>query len=68
MATIDEEKKNVVRKLEAEKRELKIENESLKKKIYEFEESVGKRLSPRHHVSIIKSTNFINELLKAYQK
>ncbi|CAF3567814.1 unnamed protein product [Rotaria socialis] len=37
MASIDEEKKNAVRKLEAEKRELKIENESLKKKVRELE-------------------------------
>ncbi len=33
MAAIDEEKKNAVRKLEGEKRELKIENENLKKKL-----------------------------------
>lgn len=37
MASIDEEKKNAVRKLEAEKRELKLENENLKKKVHELE-------------------------------
>ncbi|CAF3081589.1 unnamed protein product [Rotaria sp. Silwood2] len=37
MASIDEEKKNAIRKLEAEKRELKIENDNLKKKLHEME-------------------------------
>jgi hypothetical protein len=32
-ASIGEDTKNSIRKLEAEKRELKIENESLKKKV-----------------------------------
>jgi hypothetical protein len=39
MAAIDEEKKHAVIKLETEKQELKIENESLKKKVREFEKS-----------------------------
>ncbi len=43
MAAVDEEKKNAVRKLEAEKRELKIENENLKKKVDESEK-LGKKL------------------------
>lgn len=36
-ATLDEEKKNAIRKLDAENQELKIENENLKKKVREFE-------------------------------
>jgi hypothetical protein len=43
MASIDEETKNAIRKLEAEKRELKIENENLKKKVGESEK-LGKKL------------------------
>ncbi|CAF0844882.1 unnamed protein product [Rotaria sordida] len=37
IASIDEEKMNAVRKLETEKRELKIENDNLKKKLNEME-------------------------------
>ncbi|CAF4647870.1 unnamed protein product [Rotaria sp. Silwood1] len=37
MASIDEEKKNAVRKLEGEKRDLKMENDNLKKKLNEME-------------------------------
>jgi hypothetical protein len=37
LGSIDEEKKNAVRKLEAEKREFKLENESLRKKVREME-------------------------------
>jgi hypothetical protein len=43
MASIDEETKNAIRKLEAEKRELKIENENFKKKVDESEK-LGKKL------------------------
>jgi regulator of replication initiation timing len=39
MAAIDNETKIVVGKSETEKRELKIENENLKKKLHEFEKS-----------------------------
>jgi len=37
MAAINEETKNVVRKLDNEKRELNLENENLKKRIRELE-------------------------------
>ena len=48
MATVDEEKKNVVRKLTQEKDALKKENESLKKKVRDFEKTDrGEEVSPR---------------------
>jgi regulator of replication initiation timing len=39
MAAINEETKNVVRKLDNEKRELNLENENLKKRIHDLEKS-----------------------------
>lgn len=48
MATVDEEKKNAVRKLNQEKDALKKENESLKKKIQDFQKlDRGEQLSAR---------------------
>lgn len=41
VASVDEEKKTVVRKLTKEKDELKEENDSLKKKIRELEKNHG---------------------------
>ena len=38
MATLNEETKNAIRKLETDKRELKIENEYLKKRVDELEQ------------------------------
>ena len=50
MAAVDEEKKNAVRKLEAEKQEFKTENETLKKKIQELERPKSTR--PRVNLTI----------------
>ncbi|CAF5091922.1 unnamed protein product, partial [Rotaria sp. Silwood1] len=48
VATVDEEKKNAVRKLTKEKDEYKTENEILKKKVEELEKlERGKPLSTR---------------------
>jgi len=53
MATVDEEKKNAVRKLNQERDALKKENESLKKKIHDFQKlERGEELSAR---SIVRS-------------
>jgi prefoldin subunit 5 len=54
MASIDEETKNAVRKLNREKDELKKENESLKKKVHELEKfESGEQLSARRSVCFI---------------
>ncbi len=51
MGSIDEEKKNAVRKLNREKDDLQKENEMLKRKIREFEKSDHSgRLSTRRSV------------------
>jgi len=53
MASIDEETKNAIRKLEAEKRELKIENENLKKKVDESEKLGKKSLKKIEMIELI---------------
>jgi len=54
MASIDEETKNAVRKLNREKDELKKENESLKKKVHELEKfEPGEQLSARRSVCFL---------------
>jgi len=56
MASIDEEKKNALRKLNREKDELKEENESLKRKVRELEEFKHKEpLSARRSVCFFQS-------------
>ncbi|CAF3583434.1 unnamed protein product, partial [Adineta steineri] len=50
MISLDEETKNAIRKLEADKRELKVENENLMKKVQELENlEHDKQLSPRKY-------------------
>ncbi|CAM4791256.1 unnamed protein product [Rotaria magnacalcarata] len=74
MASIDEEKKNAVRKLEAEKRELKVENESLKKKVRELENSEhDERLSARRrddspNKDLRRQIEDLNEACRDYRK
>ncbi|CAF1377653.1 unnamed protein product [Adineta steineri] len=50
MISLDEETKNAIRKLEADKRELKVENENLMKKVQELENlEHDKQLLPRKY-------------------
>jgi hypothetical protein len=54
MGSIDEEKKNAVRKLTREKDDLKQENEILKRKVQEFEKlGRGEQLSARSSVCFL---------------
>ncbi len=54
VGSVDEEKKNAVRKLTREKDELQQENQSLKRKVQELQKlERGGRLSPRPSVCLM---------------